>query len=214
VTPGSPADKAGLRSSNREVTIEGQPVRVGGDVILAMEGQTITTFDDLVTYLTRSTEVGQTVSLTVLRDGKEETLKVTLAARPASETQPGQTESNALTGPWLGISGVTLTPEIAQAMNLSSDQQGVLVEQVESGSPAQQAGLVGSYRSLDINGRRIRIGGDVIVALDDQAVDSIQNLQADLQQDSAGQVVTLTILRNGLQRDVQVTLGERPTATP
>jgi len=214
VTPGSPADKAGLRSSNREVTIEGQPVRVGGDVILAMEGQTITTFDDLVTYLTRSTEVGQTVSLTVLRDGKEETLKVTLAARPASETQPGQTESNALTGPWLGISGVTLTPEIAQAMNLSSDQQGVLVEQVESGSPAQQAGLVGSYRSLDINGRRIRIGGDVIVALDGQAVDSIQNLQADLQQDSAGQVVTLTILRNGLQRDVQVTLGERPTATP
>lgn len=214
MTPGSPADKAGLRSSNREVTIEGQPVRVGGDVILAMEGQTITTFDDLVTYLTRSTEVGQTVSLTVLRDGKEETLKVTLAARPASETQPGQTESNALTGPWLGISGVTLTPEIAQAMNLSSDQQGVLVEQVESGSPAQQAGLVGSYRSLDINGRRIRIGGDVIVALDGQAVDSIQNLQADLQQDSAGQVVTLTILRNGLQRDVQVTLGERPTATP
>jgi S1-C subfamily serine protease len=194
--------------------IEGQSVSVGGDVILAMDGQSIKTFDDLVTYLTRSTEVGQTVPLTVLRDGKEETLKVTLSARPASQTQSGQTENNASAGLSLGINGVTLTPEIARAMNLPPDQQGVLVEQVESGSPAEQAGLVGSYRSLNINGHHIQIGGDIIVAMDGQAVASVAELQTRLQQDSPGQVVALTILRNGLQMEVQATLGESLAVTP
>jgi serine protease Do len=87
VTPGSPADKAGLRGSDRQVTIEGQQVHVGGDVIVAMDGQPVKDFDDLITYLTRSTEVGQSITLTVLRQSKEETVNVTLAARPTQEAQ-------------------------------------------------------------------------------------------------------------------------------
>ncbi len=90
ITPGSPADKAGLRGGTQQTTIDGAPASIGGDIITAIDGQPVRSFDDLVTYLARSTEVNQTVTLTVLRDGKEQTIKVTLLARPVStSTQSG-----------------------------------------------------------------------------------------------------------------------------
>ncbi len=87
LVPGSPSEKAGLRGSDRDLTIDGVPARVGGDVIVAMDGQPIKGFNDVVAYLARSTSVGQMVTLTVLRDGKEKMLKVTLAARPDRSAQ-------------------------------------------------------------------------------------------------------------------------------
>ncbi len=138
VVPGSPADKAGLRGSGQQVTVEGLQMRVGGDVITAVDGSPVRSFDNLVTYLVRSTKVGQTATLTVLRSGKEETVKVTLASRPKSEAATAEGEA------WVGISGITVTPEIAKLINLPEKQGGVLVEQVQQGSPADRAGLRGS----------------------------------------------------------------------
>jgi S1-C subfamily serine protease len=83
-TAGGPADKAGLRGSTQQTTVNGTPVQVGGDVITAINGQSVKSFDDLVAYLASSTNINQTVTLTIVRDGKEQTLKVTIAARPAS----------------------------------------------------------------------------------------------------------------------------------
>jgi serine protease Do len=163
VTPGGPADEASLRGGDREVEIEGQQVRVGGDVIVAIDDQPVKEFDDLVVYLARNTEVGQTVTLTVLRYGDQEKVQVTLDARPDAA--------------WLGISGLTVTPEIAQAMNLDADQPGVLIAQVEAGSPADQAGLRGSYKPVTVDGQQVSVGGDVITALDGQTVEKIEDLQ-------------------------------------
>jgi serine protease Do len=132
VTADSPADKAGLRGSDRQAEIEGQQVRVGGDVIVAVDDEPVKKFDDLITYLARSTEVGQTIELTVLRGGQEETVSLTLEARPESQVQSSQPEGQTQGGAYLGIVGLTLTPEIAQAMDLPTDQGGVLVEQVSS----------------------------------------------------------------------------------
>ncbi len=211
VVPGSPADNAGLQGSDRQVTIEGQDVRVGGDLITAIDGQPVKEFDDVVTYLARATDVGQEVSLTVLRDGGEETIPVTLAARPKSaEAQSEPSQSGQASGAWLGIAGQTVTPQIAQAMNLPQDQEGVLVEQVEADSPADQAGLRGSYKPATIDGQSLLVGGDIITALDDQPVTQIEDLQGLVRQAEPDQEVTLTILRDGEQVEVSVTLGERP----
>jgi serine protease Do len=84
VNAGSPADKAGLRGSNQQATVDGLQAVVGGDVITAINGQPVKNFDDLVAYLARSTEVGQTVTLTIVRGGSQTTVQVTLSARPAS----------------------------------------------------------------------------------------------------------------------------------
>jgi len=85
VTSGSPAEKAGLQGSDAQVSLDGEQADAGGDVIIAIEGQSVEDFDDLVSYLVGSTNVGDEVTLTILRDGSEQTVDVTLAARP--ETQ-------------------------------------------------------------------------------------------------------------------------------
>ena len=61
VSEGSPAEKAGLQGSAKEAEIDGQQVKVGGDVITAIAGQPVKDFEDLTTYLARSGKVGQRV---------------------------------------------------------------------------------------------------------------------------------------------------------
>ncbi len=84
VTAGGPADKAGIKASQNQTTISGQQVGIGGDVIIAYNGQTVKTSDDLIALLARSGVVGQSVTLTVIRSGKQMDVQVTLGVRPAS----------------------------------------------------------------------------------------------------------------------------------
>jgi serine protease Do len=210
VTPGGPADKAGLQGSDRQVTIEGQDVRVGGDVITAIDGKPVNDFEDLVGYLVGSTKVNQQVTLTVLRQGKEQQIEATLGARPKPEGQQGQTEGSTVGQAWLGIQGITITPDIAQATGLTADQQGILVEQVELGSPADNAGLRGSFKPTIIAGHQMAVGGDVIIGVDGQPVSRMEELQTFIQQAQPGQEITLTLLRDGKQIEVPLTLSERP----
>ena len=65
-------------------------VPTGGDIITAIDGQPVHGFDDLTAYLFMKTSVGQTVTLTILRDGKSMDVKATLAARPAATASQGQ----------------------------------------------------------------------------------------------------------------------------
>jgi 2-alkenal reductase len=82
VQPGTAADDAGLRGGDREVEVMGQSVVVGGDIIVAIDEEALRTFDDLVAYLVSDTAVGQDVTLTILRDGREMKVPVTLGKRP------------------------------------------------------------------------------------------------------------------------------------
>ena len=84
VSAGSPAEKAGLRTGQGTTTVQGNTIPTGGDVIVSINGTQVPKFDDLIGYLERSTTVGQTVQLSVLRDGKTVQVDVTLAARPSS----------------------------------------------------------------------------------------------------------------------------------
>lgn len=80
VTPGGPADRAGIRAGTRNVGL-GQ-LRAGGDLIIAIDGHEVRDFADLVGYLVSQTEVGQTVTLTIVRNGRQMDVQVTLGARP------------------------------------------------------------------------------------------------------------------------------------
>ena len=89
VTEGGPAEAAGLQG--------GEPgTGLGGDIITAIDGQTVTLFDDLLSYIVVNTTVGQNVTLSILRDGQPQTITVTLGQRPTTvespqlQLQPGQ----------------------------------------------------------------------------------------------------------------------------
>ena len=83
VSTGGPAANSGLQSSNTTVTINGVQGTVGGDVITAIDGQTINSMSDIIAYLAIHTQVGQTVTLTIMRNGQTQTVQVTLGTRPS-----------------------------------------------------------------------------------------------------------------------------------
>jgi serine protease Do len=62
--------------------VHGREMRVGGDLIIAADGRLVKNTDDLITYQVRYTRPGQTVELTLLRDGQEITVAVVLGTRP------------------------------------------------------------------------------------------------------------------------------------
>lgn len=108
--------------------------------------------------------------------------------------------------PWLGISGGDLTADLAQAMGLNRDQQGVLVSSIITGGPAALAGLQGGNNQ---NG----LGGDVITSIDGRSVNEFDDLLGYiLQHTEVGQQVELQILRNGQPQTIQLTLQARPAS--
>jgi len=82
VSAGGPAANAGLQGSNTTVTINGVQGTVGGDIITAIDGQTINSMSDIIAYLAIHTQVGQTVTLMIMRGGQTQTVQVTLGSRP------------------------------------------------------------------------------------------------------------------------------------
>jgi S1-C subfamily serine protease len=107
----------------------------------------------------------------------------------------------------LGAEGRALWPDLAEALNLPV-KQGVLIERVEPGGPAAQAGIRGGTRSVLAGLQELRIGGDVLIAVDGRAVASQVDLNLLLNRAQPGNTITLTIIRGGKQIDVRVKLGE------
>lgn len=86
IFPGSPADNVDLRGARDEVIVDGRRLIVGGDVIIAIDGQPVQSFGDLILYVALNTEPGQEVKLTILRANKTELITVRLDSRPQNLT--------------------------------------------------------------------------------------------------------------------------------
>ena len=80
VVPGGPAEEAGIRAGETTTSVPG--LNAGGDLITAMDGQPIASFDELLSFLVTNKSPGDTVVLTVLRDGQPVDITVTLGTRP------------------------------------------------------------------------------------------------------------------------------------
>jgi S1-C subfamily serine protease len=82
VASGGPADEAGLQGGTQQATVAGQTVTIGGDIIIAFSGTRITGTDALSTYLEERTLPGQTIDVTIIRDGQTMTLQLKVGTRP------------------------------------------------------------------------------------------------------------------------------------
>ena len=94
---------------------------------------------------------------------------------------------------FLGVRYATLTPQIAQQYNINSDH-GLVVLQVQAGTPADQAGMK---------------PGDVILSVDGKDMNQVEDLIAALREHSPGDTVAIVIVRNNQQQTLQVTLGNQ-----
>ncbi len=168
VEPGSPAEKAGLKA---------------GDVIRTYNGKTVSSLTGLQSMVA-NTNPDTTVSVGILRDGKAETVKMTLGEQPASlagnaggPSGGGKAPSNSVLS---GISVQNLTPAIRQQLNLPERVHGVVIADIDPNSAGAQSGLQ---------------QGDVIESISRQPVNSVSDFNR-LASAAKGQTL-LRIVRDG-----------------
>jgi serine protease Do len=165
VFPGDPADKAGIRAK---------------DIIVAIDGEKISDARDL-TGKVASLAVGSTASVTVLRDGKKKTFKVTIAKREedrvASSERRGPKEDAAL-----GIRVSEITPEISRRFNLE-EEEGIIVVNVAQGSKAEEAGLE---------------PGDIIKEVNRQEIRGVKDFEAAISAVDEGDAVQMFVRRQNM----------------
>jgi S1-C subfamily serine protease len=176
VAPQGPAAQAGMKS---------------GDVISKMDDKPVKELRDLVRTI-REHKPGHKVKFEVMRDGKAETLNVTLGERP-SGNEPAAIPRRDREA-FLGVQAERINPALKQKFGFTADK-GAVVMNVLPDSPAGKAGVK---------------QGDVIVNVDGKAVADPEELRAAVRAAGAGKEVKVTILRGGEQKELTAQLQALP----
>ena len=112
--------------------------------------------------------------------------------------------------PWIGISGRDIDPDMANVLGLK-DALGFLIITVVEDSPASEAGLIGSDKTIKVESREYQVGGDIILAVDGIDVRKIDDILIHLQRvKTVGDEMNLEILRDGRTTNITIVLQERP----
>ena len=112
----------------------------------------------------------------------------------------------------IGVGGTTITPELAQLFGLPVDT-GVLIERVGPATPASKAELRGGTSDVVVAGESYTLGGDVIVAVDDERVASLTQFRDVLARHQPGDTIRLELYRGTRQISVPVLLGREPAGS-
>ncbi len=123
---------------------------------------------------------------------------------------PALIEKGEYKHPWIGISGRDIDPDLAKVLGLK-DAVGFLIITVVENSPASKAGLIGSEKTIQVEGIDYLIGGDIILSVDEIDVRKIADILIHLQRaKSVGDEMVLEILRDNRTTDITIILQERP----
>ncbi len=114
---------------------------------------------------------------------------------------------------YAGVTTQPLYPQLADRLGIDADT-GALVSQVEPGSPADDAGLQAGDDRIRFQGQEVDAGGDVITAVNGEKIVENSDLPRIVSRLNAGDKVTLDVIRDGEQQQIEITLGERPTTVP
>lgn len=157
IEPNGPAARAGLQV---------------GDVVTAVDGQPVRSSHDLVRWIT-SKRVGEHVTITVLRNGRPHTIRVTTGTRPPPEQartperqREREIDREAEPARGLGLRVTTVTPQLGARLGIPTG--GLLVTRVEPGGAADHAGLSPGDVILRADGREVRDSRDLLAAMRDK----------------------------------------------
>jgi len=115
--------------------------------------------------------------------------------------------------PWLGISGISVDPDLADNLGLSA-RSGFLIENIVPGSPASEGGLHASNQNKTIDGVKYKFGGDVIIQVDNNPIKKLEDLLNYLQDNkSVGDRMVVDIIRDDKPMQVTLVLQERPSTS-
>ena len=181
VVPGSPADKAGLKQ---------------GDVLREIDGKKIVNGSFLQVAVSQIAP-GNAISLGILRDGKPETVKVTVGEFQKNTEAAGNDKSDDIKKGKLGLTVENLSPDLRSQLRAPENTKGVVVDSVRPGSPADDAGLA---------------QGDIILEVNRKPVDSVNAFADQVHAVPAGKDVLLLVWsRGGTTYRVLHTAGEKET---
>jgi len=172
VEPNGPAEDAGIQN---------------GDIIIGLAGAPIHTLQDLPRVL-QEVPIGTETDITVIRNGEKNVFSITVQEAPDALSDESPAKE-----PPLGLRLKTFSPEIAQRWGYSDPEQGVLVEAVEPGSPADKAGLE---------------RGDVIAEVDRQPIKNLQEYRDRLSEGSLQKGVLFLVYRNRGQSSLYIAVKD------
>ena len=138
-------------------------------------------------------------------DGVGFAVPVTAIKRSVAELEEDGTVEYA----YIGVQSQALYPQLAEKLGLDTTFGG-LISQVVPGGPAEKAGLKGGTGSLKFQAGEYTTGGDVILQIEGHDVVEPDDLARLISTRKPGETVTMTILHDGNEKDVKVTLGKRP----
>ena len=193
VQPGDPAAKAGIQQ---------------GDVIVSVNRQPVTP-DQTVSYIIANTAVGSRVPVELIRDGRRQTVTVTVGQRPTEEALAAIVGGGAddgevadggpvvATQQALGLSLQTLTPSMGTALNLPPSAKGVVITAVDPNSDAASKGLQRGFLIMSVNRQPVTTPAQVIAAIDAAR--------------RAGRTSVLMLVKRGTAPEAFVGIDLRPT---
>lgn len=183
VTPNTPASDAGLRTGDVVTGIDGKPISGPQELQLAVGG----------------TDPGTKVELTIYRDGKKQTVPVTLGELPAREGQIAQAEPEGKSNVLDGIAVGDIDPAASRQFDIPADTKGVVITSIETDSAGYAAGLREGDVLQEMNRRELT---DM-----DQAIDLSNQIEKN-------DPVLLRVLSKGASRYVVLNPDQEPTADP
>jgi len=166
VAPESPASRAGLKS---------------GDVLRELNGQKILNGSSLQVAVSQIAP-GNTLSLGILRDGKPETIKITLGEFHGASDVAENNPADARQGGKLGLAIDEITPQLREQFNIPEQVNGALVSGVRPGSPAEEAGIA---------------AGDIILELNRHPATDLEKLSREIHALPAGKDILLLVWSKG-----------------
>lgn len=137
-------------------------------------------------------------------------ISLAIPSNAVSRIASSLVENGSYLHPYLGVSGTDMTADIGKILKLNQST-GFLVVDLDPTGPAAKADVRGGTKQVEIDGYPMKLGGDIIMTIDNHPVTKIEDILNYLEEHKkAGDIVYLTTLRDGKLNNVNITLGARP----